>query len=58
MGRDDEWNDLRDTFLRSAYVVYYIKAREISIANTKFNVVELNVMEIVNACKMHIPRLR
>ncbi|KAL2809031.1 aspartic peptidase domain-containing protein [Aspergillus granulosus] len=37
---------LGDTFLRSAYVVYDLANNEISIANTKFNSTESNILEI------------
>ncbi|KAL5332734.1 aspartic peptidase domain-containing protein [Aspergillus crustosus] len=37
---------LGDTFLRSAYVVYDLENNEISLANTKFNATESNVLEI------------
>ncbi|KAI9367512.1 aspartic peptidase domain-containing protein [Aspergillus egyptiacus] len=37
---------LGDTFLRSAYVVYDLANNEISIANTRFNSTESNILEI------------
>jgi Eukaryotic aspartyl protease len=39
---------LGDTFLRSAYVVYDLTNNEISLAPTKFNSDETNVLEITN----------
>ncbi|KAL4877633.1 aspartic peptidase domain-containing protein [Aspergillus karnatakaensis] len=37
---------LGDTFLRSAYVVYDLANNEISLANTRFNSTESNILEI------------
>ncbi|KAL2786026.1 aspartic peptidase domain-containing protein [Aspergillus keveii] len=39
-------NVLGDTFLRSAYVVYDLANNEISIANTRFNSTDSNLLEI------------
>ncbi|KAL2830625.1 aspartic peptidase domain-containing protein [Aspergillus pseudoustus] len=39
-------NVLGDTFLRSSYVVYDLANNEISIANTRFNSTETNILEI------------
>ncbi|KAL2862964.1 pepsin-like aspartic protease [Aspergillus lucknowensis] len=42
----DGTNVLGDTFLRSVYVVYDLANNEISLANTRFNSTESNILEI------------
>lgn len=44
----DSTATLGDTFLRSAYVVYDLTNNEISLAPTKFNSTEENILEITN----------